>query len=150
MKRVEVRAEMERAIELATTPAAPAWIMARVLALLDPHFEKDTPQSVRKMMAEDWLAALRMYPQWAIQNAARWWRSDENPHRHRRPVEGDITARCKREMGVIDMARFDLRRGPPEPVEPERRTVDRVTAEKASEILEGAGYLVRKMPPEDA
>ncbi|HPC58659.1 MAG TPA: hypothetical protein PK689_06640 [Kiritimatiellia bacterium] len=34
------------------TPASPAWVMARIAALLSPYYEKDVPQAVRVMEAE--------------------------------------------------------------------------------------------------
>ena len=89
-------------------PAHPAKVMARVLALLNPYFDKDTPQAIREIEAEDWAAALGCQPYWAIEKAARWWKSDENPDRRKRPLEGDLVARVKREMDAVNAARFML------------------------------------------
>jgi hypothetical protein len=50
------------------------------------------------MQADDWAAALGGYPQWAIEKAARWWKGEENPDRRKKPLEGDIAARCKIEV----------------------------------------------------
>lgn len=91
-----------------TQAAEPAWILARVLSLLNPYFEKETPQSAREMEAEDWVIALADYPQWAIQNAVRWWKGPENPDRKRRPLEGDIAARCRKEMDAVSAAKLML------------------------------------------
>lgn len=82
--------------------------MARIAALLSPYFEKDTPQSVRKMEAEDWAACLSVYPQWAIEKAVRWWKSAENDKRRQRPLEGDIEARVKVEMSAVRAAEVYL------------------------------------------
>jgi DNA-binding transcriptional LysR family regulator len=92
-------------------PAHPAKVMARVLALLNPYFDKDTPQAIREIEAEDWAAALGCQPYWAIEKAARWWKSDANPDRRKRPLEGDLVARVKREMDAVNAARFMLARG---------------------------------------
>lgn len=89
-------------------PAHPAKVMARVLALLNPYFDKDTPQAIREIEAEDWAAALAGKPYWAIEKAARWWKSDANPDRRRRPLEGDLVARVKREMDAVSAARIKL------------------------------------------
>ncbi len=56
---------------------------------------------VRQMEAQDWLEALAGYPQWAIERAVRWWKSADNPDRRKKPLEGDIAARCKVEMRGI-------------------------------------------------
>jgi hypothetical protein len=82
--------------------------MARVLALLNPYFDKDTPQAIREIEAEDWASALSAYPYWAIEKAARWWKSDENPDRRKRPLEGDLVARTKREMDAVSAAKIKL------------------------------------------
>ena len=60
-------------------PADRTWMLARVAALLSPYYEKDVPQGVRKMEAEDWAEALQDFPQWAITNAVRWWKGEHNP-----------------------------------------------------------------------
>ncbi len=91
-------------------PASASWTMARIAALLSPYYDKDIPQAVRVMEAEDWAEALAEYPQWAIQNAVRWWKSDANVDRRKRPLEGDIAARCRIEVDPVRAARFYLDR----------------------------------------
>ena len=93
--------DVKAAVAALSEPCSPVWCMARVAALLDPYYDKDTPQAVRKMMAEDWLVELEAYPQWAIERAVRWWKSAENADRRKKPLEGDIAARCKVEMRGI-------------------------------------------------
>jgi len=93
--------EIEATVAALSEPANPAWIMARIAALLNPYYDKDTPAAVRRMEAEDWLEALAVYPQWAIERAVRWWKSEANADRRKRPLEGDIAARCKVEMRGI-------------------------------------------------
>jgi hypothetical protein len=82
-------------------PANPTWVMARIAALLEPYFDKGTPQGVREIEAEDWAEALCRYPQWALQRAVRWWKSADNPKRRQRPIEGDIEARVRVEMDAV-------------------------------------------------
>jgi hypothetical protein len=86
------------------SPANPTWVMARIAALLNPYFEKDTPQAVRKIEAEDWADALCGFPHWAIENAVRWWKSADNPDRRKRPLEGDIQSRITIEMDAVNAA----------------------------------------------
>lgn len=104
----ETRNQAQAAVAALCEPGHPAKIMARVLALLNPYFDKDTPQAIREIEAEDWACALSAYPYWAIEKAARWWKSDENPDRRKRPIEGDLVARVKREMDAVSAARLLL------------------------------------------
>jgi len=78
--------------------------MARIAALLVPYYEKDTPQGVRNIEAEDWAVELGIHPKWAVEKAVRWWKSEANPDRRKRPLEGDIAARCKRETDAVRAA----------------------------------------------
>ena len=91
----QARTEARQIAGVLTIPADPTWIAARVISLLNPYFEKDTPQAVREMEAEDWTAALESYPKWAVDSAVKFWKGADNPDRRKRPLEGDIAARCK-------------------------------------------------------
>ena len=145
---------VEKAVAVLSEPCNPAWCMARVAALLNPYYDKDTPQAVRQMEAEDWLEALREYPQWAIERAVRWWKSEENADRRKRPLEGDIAARCKVEMrgigavpkllGLKAEGRYIEPEKPREKASPEERR------EMATAILAKAGYSVRRMEGDGA
>lgn len=104
----ETRRKAETAVTALSEPAHPAKVMARVLALLNPYFDKDTPQAIREIEAEDWAQALGAYPYWAIEKAARWWKSDANADRRKRPLEGDIARRCKVEMDAVSAAKIML------------------------------------------
>lgn len=115
------RAAIERMVDALSVPADGTWLMARIAALLSPYYERDVPQGVREMEAEDWAEALAEFPEWAVTKAVRWWKSAENPNRKRRPLEGDIAARCKIEMDAVSAARIRLRLTAP--VEPEPREV---------------------------
>ena len=114
--------------------------MAHVAALLHPYYEKDTPQAIREIEAEDWAHELREYPQWALRDAMRWWKSADNKDRRKRPVEGDIAARARVEMMAVNVAKTALRSG----IDPQSRITaqpqPRVTPEAASEIMAKAGY----------
>lgn len=116
--------------------------MVRVLALLHPYFDKELPLAAREMVAEDWAEALKEAPQWAITNAARWWKSDSNKERKRPPVEGDIRARVRVEMEAARAARIHLDRGVT--VEPQPVREPPATAEQARIILKSAGFPVKK------
>jgi hypothetical protein len=91
-------AKVEATVAALCKPCNPTWCLARVAALLNPYYDKDTPNAVRKMEAEDWIEEVGPYPQWAIERAVRWWKSSENPDRRKKPLEGDISARCRVEM----------------------------------------------------
>lgn len=85
--------------------------MLRVTALLGQYFTANVPKSVFAMQAEDWLEALRDQPEWAITKAVRWWKSNNNPNFHRKPLEGDIAERVRIEVGVLYVAERALKRG---------------------------------------
>ena len=103
------RNNIEAGIAQLRVPCDPAWLMARVLALLLPYYAADVPESIRRIDAEDWRAALVGFPQWAIEKASRWWKSDENPERKRKPMDGDIGERVKFEMGILSFAAMKVR-----------------------------------------
>lgn len=115
-------------------PVKAEWTMARVAALLSPYYEKDVPQSVRIMEAEDWAEALATYPQWAIQNAVRWWKSEHNPDRRKRPLEGDIADRCRIEMQPVLAALVHLRQDVVPEKKPVVSSVPRPSQEERQEI----------------
>lgn len=113
----------------------------RIAALLEPYFDKGTPAMVRAIEAEDWAEELRGFPKWAIEAAVRWWKSADNPDRRKRPLEGDIGARVRREMDAVRAAQaildqplasgvFEL----PAPV------LKRVSAERTAEIMAEIGF----------
>jgi hypothetical protein len=136
--------EVEATVAALSEPVHSTWCMARVAALLNPYYDKETPQVVREMEAEDWLEALAPFPQWAIERAVRWWKSAENTDRRKKPLEGDIAARCRVEMRGIGAVSELLRRKAGgrffAPVAEERRTV---SPDAAREILEAAGIRPR-------
>ena len=93
--------EIEATVSALSHPASSGWCMARIYALLNSYYDKDTPPLVRQMEAEDWMVSIAPFPQWAIERAVRWWKSADNSDRRKRPLEGDIAARCRVEMRGI-------------------------------------------------
>lgn len=104
------RDEINEGLYLLSQPCDGTWLMARVLSLLTPYFTANVPESVRVMEAEDWHAALSDQPQWAIEKAVRWWKSDANPDRRKKPLEGDILAKVKEFTGVLTYGKFMIDR----------------------------------------
>lgn len=146
-------ADVERVIQGLSKPVAPAWCMARVAALLSPYYDRDTPQAVRQMDAEDWLLELSPYPQWAIERAVRWWKSSDNPDRRKKPLEGDIAARCKVEMRGIGSLPEILKRSQPAPAQPAPAPLTdeerKRRKEQAEAIMQDVGFSARRVPGDD-
>lgn len=117
--------------------------MARTASLLSPYYEKDVPQGVRVMEAEDWADALADFPQWAIQKAAQWWKSADNPDRRKRPLEGDIAARARFEMQAVRAAKTRLHSAFRHQSDQEGAGKP-LTRDAASEILKEAGIKVNR------
>jgi len=140
-------ADIEATSAALLQPVDPAWCMARIASLLSPYYDKATPDLARVMEAQDWMEALADYPQWAIDRAVRWWKSAENEARRKRPLEGDIAARCVVEMRGIRAASALARRkveGRYIEAQPDSATAP-VSAAAAQEILARAGFGVRRM-----
>lgn len=135
--------EIEATVAALSQPANPSWILARVASLLLPYYEKDTPQAVREMEAEDWLESLADMPQWAIDRAVRWWKGSDNPDRRKRPLEGDIAGIAGRLSGnvkavakITDRQRRSAIPKPfPEPIKPITDEDRAHRAKVAAEIL---------------
>jgi len=109
---------------------------------------------VRKMEAEDWMEEIGGYPRWAIERAVRWWKSADNPDRRKKPLEGDIAARCKVEMRGIGALpsllsrKMDGRYIEPQPERPRLSAEERKAI--AARVLAEAGVAPRRMPTGDA
>lgn len=131
------RQDLREMVDSMTRPADVVWTLARVAALLNPYFDKATPQGIREIEAEDWAEAIREYPQWAIERACRWWKSADNPERRKRPLEGDIASRIHKEMEPVIVARKRLDSGGALPVyRPKSEVLEpRVTRERAAQIV---------------
>lgn len=149
LDQLPAKADVERVSGKLLVPTDPIWCLARVAALLLPYYEKDTPQAVREMEAEDWREALGGFPRWAIERAVRWWKSDANPDRRKRPLEGDIAARCRVEMNGVPSAvqMLELRRTGRDFTE-NKEPRERISPERATELLREAGFAPRRVPQE--
>ena len=139
---------VEAVVGALNRPADAAWIMARVAALLSPYYDRDTPQAVRVMEAEDWLQELASYPRWAIERAVRWWKSSDNEARRKKPLEGDIAARCRVELRGIGALPEIVRRKRScawhdTPQIPAMR--EKPDPAKVDELLASAGFRPRRM-----
>jgi hypothetical protein len=141
------RREVEAAVSALSQPAHPAELMVRVLALLNPYFEKDTPQAVREAELDDWAEAIGGYPMWAVQNACRWWKSGDNADRRKRPLEGDIAARCRKEMDAVNAAKLALSAKPTTGAAqtPREALTDDQRADRKRRVAELQGRLSAKM-----
>ena len=94
---------VERAVSEVLQPCDTRWLAVCVASMLSSYYQRDEPQPVRDKIMADWLDALRPYPAWAVDSACRWWRSEDNPDRRRRPLEGDIVARVRRELRGVHL-----------------------------------------------
>jgi hypothetical protein len=142
----KAKAEARQMLAPLTTPAHPVWLMARVAALLSPYFEKDTPQAVREIEAEDWAHELRDKPQWAVEKAVRWWKSADNPRRRIRPLEGDISGRVRFEMMAVRAAQIHINASGQVPAPQERVAplTDEDRAERSQTLQEVMAHLTEK------
>lgn len=146
------RDQIEAGIKQLSVPCDQAWLMARVLALLTPYFTSNIPEGVRRIEAEDWRASLDRFPQWAVEKACRWWKSDENPDHRRKPLEGDIAERVRFEMGILSFGAMKVRqydRGYAERMkqpEDERPTPEQMEQRRAfaKTVLRNAGFSVQR------
>ena len=134
--------ELTDMVEAMSKPADVVWTLARVAALLNPYFDKETPQGIREIEAEDWAEAIRQYPQWAIERACRWWKSADNPDRRKRPLEGDIAARIRKEMEAVTVAKKRIASGDNLVLIANRQEIvdPVVSRERAAEIMAEAGF----------
>uniref|UniRef100_A0A2A3K2R9 Uncharacterized protein n=1 Tax=Alloyangia mangrovi TaxID=1779329 RepID=A0A2A3K2R9_9RHOB len=144
------REAVQRVVNALSQPADPVRIMARVGALLEPYYDKGTPQSIREIEMEDWADALGKYPYWAIERAAKWWKSEGNPQRRKRPLEGDIAARCKVELMAVRAAEIRERGGWRGNFMSHEERGEPCSPEAASEILARAGFTAKTFGQEAA
>lgn len=84
------------------------------MTMLRHYFVGSVQAETVEGIAEDWIAELAKYPPWAINQACRWWMSEENPDRRRKPLPGDISARARAEMSPVRHGEIALRRFNPE------------------------------------
>lgn len=127
-------------------PCEPGPRLAMIAALLSAYFERQQPQEVREIEAQDWSAALAPYPQWVIRRACRWWKSEQNTDRRKRPVEGDIAALCRSYVNEVRDAQYASVRlmAPRKQAEPEVRQ-PKVSPDAVAKILSDRGFAMKRM-----
>ena len=111
------------------------------------------PDNVMAAIAADWHDALGEFPAWAISAACRWWMGAGNIDRRRKPMPGDIEARCNEEMWLVNAAQRRVDGyGRPQPVlravEPREEIAPERRAEMATEIASIADTLRSKCSAE--
>ena len=62
-------------LEAALTPAERGRLLARVLALLSHYRSDPHPSMVEQAIADDWAEDLGCFPMWAVEVAAKQWRT---------------------------------------------------------------------------
>lgn len=86
------------------------WIAGQVFALLSEYYTAELPASVRDVITARWIKELRDFPAWAIEDACDWWVSRNNRERKRKPVSGDIGARCQEITAPLRAAKTQIER----------------------------------------
>ena len=141
------RDALQQALDKLVTPAPAKWVTGRIASLLAQYFQGDVSESMMKTIADDWYSELRDFPAWAIAKAVRWWIGRDNPDRRKKPMAGDIAERAQKELGPILVAQSAIRRfdsGAFPMIE--QAPKERVSKERAAEIIAAAGLEVKKMP----
>ena len=123
-------------------PADMPWTLARAASLLMPYYTADIPAALREMEAEDWAEALKGFPRWAIDNAVRWWKSADNADRRKKPLEGDIVARCRIEMARVTNTIYACDNWKPAAADAEREVP---TLERRKEIAAEMAATIRSI-----
>ena len=111
--------------------APPEWIAGRAATLLAHHFRPDDPEHLTEAVIFDWIDALSIYPQWAIEDAVRRWNRTGGG---KKPAPGHICALCERAVAPVRAelatARRILDRLEPSP--------QRVSSARAMEVIAAA------------
>lgn len=87
------------------SPADPLWIAQRVVSLLTHYFVAEAHPGALENVARDWKLELAEFPEWAIEDACRWWVGRENKRRRSKPLPGDIAERANRAMACVHSGR---------------------------------------------
>lgn len=101
--------ERARAVALRAldAPANPEWLMGRIATLLSHFPQKDRDNRISEKQAEDWLQALRSFPQFAVEAACDGYLREETW----RPAPAHIVRRC---VVVMAEARGEAKRIQPQ------------------------------------
>jgi len=143
------RDALEEAMHKLSTPAPAKWITGRIASLLAQYFQGDISEGMMKSIADDWYHELKDFPAWAIAKAVRWWTGRDNPDRRKKPLPGDIADRAQKELGPLFVARAAINRfdnGTVLAIEEAPR--ERVSKERAAELMAEAGFAVKKFGEE--
>lgn len=144
------RDALEEAMNKLYTPAPAKWITGRIASLLAQYFQGDISEGMMKSIADDWYHELKDFPAWSIAKAVRWWIGKDNPDRRKKPMTGDIAERAQKELGPLMVARaainsFDRGHVPLIATQPR----ERMSKERADEIMAQAGFSVKKFGGSD-
>ena len=140
---------LEEAVLKLSTPAPGKWITGRIASLLAQYFQGDISEGMMKSIADDWRHELQEFPAWSIAKAVRWWTGKDNPDRRKKPLPGDIAERAQKELGPLFVARSAIRRFDTGSVPMiEQKPKERISKERAAEIMAQAGFSVKKFSEE--
>lgn len=81
-------------VEKLLTASTPDMISARVSALMLHYFKEKLPEKAFEHIAKDWIAALKSYPYWAIDNACTDYVATDA--KGRKPTPGMVALLCDR------------------------------------------------------
>lgn len=110
------------------------WIGGRILTLLSHYWREDDPVELTGAIGKDWADVLEGLPRDAIQAACLRYMRDEP---RRKPTPGAIYAMAHESM---PKPRVVFNRAPEPIQEPER-----ISRERAAEIMAEVGFAVKKM-----
>lgn len=151
------RDALEDAIKKLCTPAPAKWVTGRIASLLSQYYIAELPANslnarkaeisadIMTSIADDWYSELKVFPAWSIAKAVRWWIGKDNPDRRKKPMAGDIAERAQKELGPIIVARTAVKifdRGHLATIAPPPK--ERISKERANEIMAQAGFSVKK------
>lgn len=140
---------LEQAMLKLSTPAPGKWITGRIASLLAQYFQGDISEGMMKSIADDWRHELQEFPAWSIAKAVRWWTGKDNPDRRKKPLPGDIAEQAQKELGPLFVARAAIRRFDTGSVPMiEEKPKERISKERAAEIMAASGFAVKKFGEE--
>lgn len=140
---------LEEAMLKLSTPAPGKWITGRIASLLAQYFQGDISEGMMKSIADDWRHELQEFPAWSIAKAVRWWTGKDNPDRRKKPLPGDIAEQAQKELGPLFVARAAIRRFDAGSVPMiEEKPKERISKERAAEIMAASGFAVKKFGEE--
>jgi hypothetical protein len=74
------------AVRNANPAPVDGWLAGRISTLLAHYWQDGDDVTTKTMVGIDWIEALEVFPQTAIEKACRWWRDNET----RKPKPADI------------------------------------------------------------